>query len=325
MTEQQTEQQTTIGISPIGPEALTRTVVLCPSRDGLRRPGEKSIAKLRAAGATIVRSDGQSCIAQHRCSLAAEAIRVLDTRRTAHPYWWVLHLDDDMVVTPEDVLALMHYCFLLAPQIRHRPTAAGHESYVVNVRGNELPLDADPLLHAPLVSAAYVHRTNRLQLAASLLEDEKPRLLQRWTDAESVPSEVGPQTVAVPALCGLGCALQSAPAFYDQIASSPSAPAPAEPDGLLPVAYQTCAIKRPPTADGEPQLVEFLSEDYWYSRVSWLKGRGAYVVDVPVGHVMPMTLYPDSEVFGQLFDATKRSLTSPAAEPPAPPAGAAQE
>jgi hypothetical protein len=334
-------------MAAVGPEAMKRTLVLCTTYQGLPPEGEASLSRLREAGATVVRLNGMSCITQARNYLAAEALRVMALRRDREPYWWVLQLDADVVVLPEDIYALQHYAMLLTPSIQSRrvemrttdgTTETVWRDFLITLSGREVEVTADPLLYAPLVSAAYVGRLNRSHLAAILLDDHPPRLVREWESGFEVDwgatlldrAATARDTVAVPALTGLGCALQSAPAYWDQIANAPAASASDQPDGRMPVAFQTLALKRTKSIDTEldessPELATFLSEDIFYSRTAWLRDRGAYVVPVAVGHVCSSPVYPSLETFERLRDGATGSGSNPQTEPPSAPARGTQQ
>jgi hypothetical protein len=204
---------------------------------------------------------------------------------------------------------------------------------LTTLSGREVEVTADPLLYAPLVSAAYVGRLNRSHLAAILLDDHPPRLVREWESGFEVDwgatlldrAATARDTVAVPALTGLGCALQSAPAYWDQIASAPAATATDQPDGRMPVAFQTLALKSSKSIntelDDSPELATFLSEDIFYSRTAWLRDRGAYVVPVAVGHVISSPVYPSLETFSQLRDAAIGSTSAPPSQQRSEPSG----
>jgi hypothetical protein len=334
-------------MSAVGPEAMKRTLVLCTTYQGLPPEGEASLSRLREAGATVVRLNGMSCITQARNYLAAEALRVMALRRDQKPFWWVLQLDADVVVLPEDIYALQHYAMLLTPSVKARQvkmqTADGTtetvwRDYVITLAGKQVEVTADPLLYTPLVSAAYVGRLNRSHLAAILLDDHPPRLVREWEPGFETDwgatlldrAATARDTVAVPALTGLGCALQSAPAYWDQIANAPAATATDQPDGRMPVAFQTLALKNTQGIKTEldersPELATFLSEDIFFSRTAWLRDRGAYVVPVPVGHVVSSPVYPSLETFEQLRDAAIGSTSAPPRQQRSEPSGETQQ
>ena len=58
---------------------LEKMLVLCPTGSGLKYATEGSLDDLCDAGARKLRSDGNSCVAMHRCTIAQKAVNLIGT------------------------------------------------------------------------------------------------------------------------------------------------------------------------------------------------------------------------------------------------------
>lgn len=310
-TEPSADEPRTNNPVTIEDEHFAKTIVLCPSKDGLRRPGERTIEWYRRKGATIIRSDGISNITEHRNLIAGIALDLLQQNRDnpdAAPYWWVLWLDDDQFLPEDEARRLVHYALALTPE----PDPADL-SMIVLADGTQLAaVDAgDPLRFTPICSAAYPSRTNPETIAATLLEEFPLRYVRSFENAQK-------RVPCFPALTGLGTALQSAPAFWEMVASSPASASLTDPKGRRPLVFQSAG-----TQNQGSEFATFFSEDFWYCRLAWRRKLGAYVVPARSGHLVTQLAMLPPSVFDQLHDeATQKAKDQPpppAAEPEKPP------
>lgn len=129
-------------------------LLLLPSYKAPHVLTQQFVDQLRGFGVQVVRSQGCSDPALHRCLIAGAAMqRIREARKTgAVPWEFVLWLDDDMVASPAHVVFLREasaalgacvtgiYCKRGQPQvitIRHR---VGTETQTVNLIADDVPV-----------------------------------------------------------------------------------------------------------------------------------------------------------------------------------------
>jgi hypothetical protein len=287
-----TEQAPT---TSIGRDHFQRMLVLCPTHRGLERNGERTLNALRPLGVSIVRSDGISNLTEHRNILAAKAMEFLGTHRDP-PYWWVLQLDGDVLLFPEAVRDLIHYAMQLTPLLQIEP---GRPNYIRLPTGREIAETAagDPMLYTPMVSAAYVDRTDPQNVTAVLM----PQFEVRHVRPPNEP-DASKRVPCFPVLVGLGACLMSAAAYWEHLSNVPYSQ-PLDPQGKgRPMAFQATGIA------AEEGVVQFISEDFWFCRATWLREAGTYLVPVRAGHTVTSVVFPDDGVFDRLrHEATQNA------------------
>jgi len=285
MTE--TEQAPT---TTIGRDHFQRMLVICPTHRGLERNGERTLNALRPLGVAIIRSDGISNLTEHRNILAGQALQFLNEHREP-PYWWVLQLDGDVLLPVQAVAELIHYAMQLTPSLQIGPP--GEPNFVELPTGRKIAeADAgDPMQFTPMVSAAYVDRTDPEKVTAVLMPQFDVRYVRPPSDPD--PEKRVP---CFPALTGLGATLMSAPAYWGHLSATPLCQ-PLDPQGRgRPLAFQATGIVG--DEDGHP--VQFISEDFWFCRATWRRGAGTYLVPVRAGHSVTTVVFPDEGVFDRL-------------------------
>ena len=252
---------------------LEGLLVLCITHNGLSFETEATIDRLTEAGASKIRTNGNSDVALHRCQIAGAArdLLVSDTGR----FHSVLWLDGDMMVDVVTVRELFRLTLFTATQ---RPIPP-------ELRGKPLTDQAMyRLKNAPAISGAYVKRNDPAHYAmAPCIPPIEPLVIhmQEPGEAERVYSMPG-------VVSGLGALCQTAMAFLEHCKE---APAIKQTEGTTFPAI--CASGPGKNAEGE---IAWGSEDWTYGSWEWQQGRGVFLAtELRFGHLAQRVQWPDEK------------------------------
>lgn len=260
---------------------LSGLLILCPTGNGLAYQTENTLDVLTDAGARKLRSDGNSCVAMHRCTMAQRALDVL-TKEEPDRYSAVLWLDGDMVATVSHVRELMDLVVLVA---NCRPKPEGKQLDADKARNWTAAELADWRLRmAPALTGSYVKRNNPSVMAVRHVTPKAPPLNVTVDRGDSkLRSYELPAVVA-----GMGCLMQTRAAFLAHCSEAVTIENYG--NDQFPA---ICASGPGKGGDGKPA---WASEDWTYTSWEWHQGRGVYLVRHALfGHVGITVHYPNAE------------------------------
>jgi len=249
---------------------LKNVLVLCAPYGGITAVPMHSLAKMQAAGATVLMHQASADVSLTRCLQAGEAQNVLHKNLELE---WVFWLDADMASDPSAVVTMIQY----AEQLRDLQ-------------------ETGPKLH-PSLSGCYMnrHRNPPQVSAVALKRAEIIELPLKNNDGTEHPA-----APLIPALTGLGCFLQSREVFLMHCEESTNFHYD-DPDHIVP---QVCT-SRVIHCSEYAQFVEvaanqdkwfWLGEDFDYCVRELEVGRLVYVAPTVFGHIDSIVLVPDDRV-----------------------------
>jgi hypothetical protein len=258
---------------------LEKLLVLCPTGHGLKFATETSLDLLTAAGAEKLRSDGNSCVAMHRCRIAWRALQRIE----AEPDRWdaVFWLDGDMQATVPWVRELFDLVTLVAA-CRPKPVDDQVDAEEAK-QWTEDDLAAWRRRNAPALVGAYVKRNDPDVMACRYTTPKIPPL------KVTVDRGDGPRKYELPAVVsGMGCMMQTREAFVAHCHEAPLIK-----NWGTDEFGAVCSAGPGKSTDG---TWAWSSEDWTYTSWEWQSGRGVYLVRHAIfGHVGESIHYPTAD------------------------------
>ena len=246
---------------------LKNVLVLCAPYDGMSPVPLLGLARLQAAGSTVLMHGASADVSLTRCLQAGEACNVLHKNPQLE---WVFWLDADMASDPGGVATMIRY----AEQLR-------------DLNGADKPV--------PSLSGCYMNRHREPPQVAAMALKRAEVITIALRNEDGSPGVAAP---LVPALTGLGCFLQSSQVFILHCNESTNFHYDS-PDHIVP---QVCASRLihcseyaqfiDIAADGDRWF--WLGEDFDYCVRELEVGRLIYVAPTVFGHVDSIILVPDN-------------------------------